>query len=376
MQGRFQGLANEYVFRDLVEQRTRSKGPLIKRYESSYEQRQERDSKEIPEYRSLEMGDATEGYLSVLHDSVSLRENHPIIGPWLVEDAGNLNIARVQWNAGGESVSVCWVGAIFRSFLELDQFTHAWRHCLRASKVSKRGNTEINPQTIQEMACHWIGIGCALLLGETYHPSDFVDLEHDSPKYDILGLVKKMECLIGNTRKFGIWRRDRTLLHFAVLLSFESGIPSEFSGPFWESETLVRFWKGRQSDIQRIRSRLLGVNRFEWNNLQKAVAKPRNLVKDIHDQLLGGPSGHRDRKEPLDSKDEPILKILEGIVRGESLNDEAPTRKLGTLLRKSSFGKKYGKPGALLESFIAIIESSLIHPSNRISGICFDDETN
>ena len=190
-----------------------------------------------------------EACFTLLHDLVALSPARAIGGPWLIPSVEELGLATVQWKLGRERFSIPWLRAVLRSFWELDRFCDAWNGTLNAFTNAFEPKARCSEEAIQSLAGHWIAANVATLLGE--EPVD-VGLSSDdatggSERW--AGLVRRVESLIGSAR-YGRWRRERSLVHLAVLLCPESGIPTAFAQPFWRSKELRGYWYGEAKEIR------------------------------------------------------------------------------------------------------------------------------
>ena len=311
---------------------------------------QTRNSKSFTTYNIPKV---TEGILAALHDSMSLRQNTPILPPWLFGSAGDLNLAYVIWQMNGERVQVNWQGMIFRSFWEIDLLSYAWREALVGGKSATGKYGEYDQTLLTQFALHWMSLSFSLLLGENCW----------NPKEEIGLLVKQAERMIQCPQRFGAWRREHSLCHLAVLLSFESGLPIELTRPFWDSEQLNAFWQSKLMDIVRLRKQCVGIHEsgFEsevksFTDLQKLLLAPRQLFRDACNDDGSFIWNLLESKKNLELSFQ--YKILDGRLTAAHLEEEF----------LKSEASEYAN------SWLASqLRDSLMHPSNEAGRLSIDN---
>jgi hypothetical protein len=229
----------------------------------------------------------TQGYVTLLHDLISLGVNVPIVGDWLLKGQEQYDLASVSWRFPQETINVQWHGFIFRSLWEQDRFADGWYRF--ASQRFSQLNWESH--FAEDIALHWIGLCAALLTGNKYvgpwkEPPE-TPVKAISLNKRVKPIVTLAEQMVGDTERFGIWRRNQALIGLALMLSFEGGVPLEVAEPFWESEKLLHFWETEAATIRAHRARNVGLTWSKESFLEYrwSLVNPRTLISQSRKKL-------------------------------------------------------------------------------------------
>jgi hypothetical protein len=221
----------------------------------------------------------TSAYLTLLHDLISLNPSRQIADNWLVPDVRDLELANVWWYFKEVAIDVPWPGVAFRSFWEIDLFCRAWNDVRDWPETQNAGAAE----RLRFMAYHWIRISCGILSGKPVMAPGQGSISEalvDTLSRDVAEMLG-LQC-------DGRWRRERSLVSIAVLLSPESGIPEEFARPFWQNPQLSEFWRAHASEIRRARGRSMLRPRGPQQVLEEALllVSPRLFLCRVIEEVL------------------------------------------------------------------------------------------